>query len=173
MIKTIAGIGSRETPPNILDEMTKIGRWCKLNNVLLRSGHAEGADYAFELGAQEQCIAYIPWKGFNDKLKSKAKLYVPTFTDDLMKSVVKFHPTPEKLSFGVQKIMARNACQILGRDMKDHSQAVVCWTKDGKDTGGTGQALRIAAHYKVPILNMQRPEFATAIQVIAELCNIK
>lgn len=29
----------------------------------------------------------------------------------------------------------------------------MCWTPEGKITGGTGQALRIAKHYEIPILN--------------------
>jgi hypothetical protein len=32
---------------------------------------------------------------------------------------------------------------------------VVCWTKDGKSSGGTGQALRIAEYYSIPIFNLK------------------
>ena len=165
-MKFIAGIGSRETPPNILEEMKKIGQHCQKIKVVIRSGHADGADWAFEQGAQDFCIAYIPWKDFNTHLQSKARLWVPTFSDELMKTVSRFHPAPEKLTYGVQRIMARNACQILGRDLKEPSECVVCWTPDGKDSGGTGQALRIAEHHKIPILNMYHEEWNTAAKVI-------
>ena len=70
---SIAGIGSRETPQPVLDEMKKIGEWCKEINFTLRSGHAEGADWFFEQGAQENCTAYLPWAGFNNELESNAK----------------------------------------------------------------------------------------------------
>lgn len=76
MSHIIAGIGSRETPSTILDAMTFIGLWCRENNIWVRSGHAQGADWAFECGAQENCIAYLPWKGFNTELKSKARFHV-------------------------------------------------------------------------------------------------
>ena len=90
----ISGVGSRETPENILTEMTAIGAFCRENKILLRSGHADGADFAFELGAQEACVAYLPWNGFNRQKTSLAskqqlkKFYLP----QLMKYAERFHP---------------------------------------------------------------------------------
>lgn len=166
MIKIITGIGSRETPQHILAEMTKIGVWCKKNKVILRSGHADGADYAFEQGAQESCIAFVPWKTFNAKLKSKAKLIVPAFTAQMTATVHKYHPAPEKLSEAVVKIMARNAAQVLGEHLNEHTQCVVCYTNDGRASGGTGQAIRIADAYKIPVYNMYNESFSTAEKII-------
>lgn len=34
------------------------------------------------------------------------------------------------------------------------SSFVVCWTSDGKDSGGTGQALRIARDRNIPVYNL-------------------
>lgn len=169
MVKLIAGIGSRETPANILVEMFKIGEWCKANNITIRSGHAEGADWAFERGAQEACTVYLPWKGFNCKLSSKAKYIVPTYTKEVMDSVYKFHPKPDKLSHPVVKLMARNGVQVMGQDMKEPVDIVVCWTQFGKMVGGTSQALRIAQHYGIPVINMYHKQFDSAEKVIAEL----
>ena len=44
-----AGIGSRETPPEFIDEFIKIGKWLGSHGYILRSGGADGADSAFEL----------------------------------------------------------------------------------------------------------------------------
>jgi hypothetical protein len=163
MIKIIAGIGSRQTPESIMAEMTRIGTWCKLNKILVRSGHAEGADWAFEQGAQDSCIAFVPWAGFNSQLTSKAKQWTPEYTDELMKTVDQFHPTPERLSPAVRKIMARNACQILGKDsLSDMTQAVVCWTKNASEDGGTAQAIKIAKYHNVPVYNMALTEYNNA-----------
>jgi len=47
------------------------------------------------------------------------------------------------------------------------SSFVLCWTPDGADgkrttttrrTGGTGQAIRLAARYNVPLYNLARPD---------------
>ena len=45
-----AGIGSRETPPQVLEQMRKIGTFLAERHYVLRSGGAKGADTAFELG---------------------------------------------------------------------------------------------------------------------------
>lgn len=35
---------------------------------------------------------------------------------------------------------------------------VICWTKEGKRGGGTGQALRIAQHFYIPIFDLALPD---------------
>ena len=102
----IAGIGSRETPSDILDEMVKIGAWCLAQNVLVRSGHVDGADYAFERGAASNCIAFLPWASFNSNLKILGKAVV--VSDPYDAEVNKYHKAPHNLTPGARKLMARN-----------------------------------------------------------------
>lgn len=45
-----AGVGSRETPQDILNTMYKIGKYLASKGYTLRSGGAIGADTAFENG---------------------------------------------------------------------------------------------------------------------------
>lgn len=179
----ITGIGSRETPEAILREMTAIGTWCRKesiqnkSSIWVRSGHADGADWAFEsgedhkqkptfqMGAQQYCIAYLPWDGFNKDHRSHAHFKVPEFTKDLAALARKYHPKFDSLSQGAQKLQMRNGCQILGENLHTPVDLVVCWTKDGKDSGGTGQAIRIALDWGIPVINMQRPEYGTAASV--------
>lgn len=165
----IAGIGSRKTPKEICAAMFEVGTWCNINNITVRSGHADGADWAFESGAQERCIAYIPWEGFNYKLVSKAAVVVPDFTKGLMELAELYHPAWGRLSYGAKKLIARNVSQVLGDDVKSPVDAIVCWTKDAKVVGGTGQALRIAKFYQIPIINMAKEEYNTGDKVIEEL----
>lgn len=165
----VTGIGSRKTPAFVCGEMIKIGVWCKQCRIYVRSGHADGADISFESGSQEYCIAYIPWVGFNKELKSNAKLVVPEFTKELIDLMVRFHPAPDNLSFGAKKLMARNGCQVLGEGLKEPSSVVICWTEEGKCIGGSGQAIRIAEHYKIPVWNMALKEYDTANKVIDKL----
>lgn len=41
----------------------------------------------------------------------------------------------------------------MGWDLSTLSDFVICYTKGGKGSGGTGQALRIAKVYNVPIFD--------------------
>lgn len=179
----ISGIGSRETPIPVLREMEQVGAWVRSQqtyDLWLRSGHADGADHAFERGAQDRCIAYLPWATFNS---GKAFLANKTFSGVVQSCpahdwlVTHFHPTPSRLSPGAVSLHRRNGPIILGPAYEESwpvsswvpSNAVVCWTRDAKVVGGTGQGLRIAKAFGVPIINMAKPECATAFQVISML----
>ena len=164
----IAGIGSRETPPDILALMTQIGAWAKKNQFLIYSGHADGADWAFEQGAQDFCGVFLPWNTFNKHLVSQATKYVLPPDEESIAITRKFHPAFDKLSEAALKMMCRNAHQVLGIYLNNPVDVVICWTKDGKATGGTGQALRIAEYYKIPIVNLYYPEKVVEIKKIIE-----
>jgi len=85
-----------------------------------------------------------------------------------MELVNQFHPAPDKLSPAGRKLMARNGFQVLGTSLKDPVNAVICWTRNGKFSGGTGQALRIAHAYKIPIFNLYDPKnFEITVQLVA------
>lgn len=75
-----------------------------------------------------------------------------------------FHPAWSRLNSNMRRLMARNAFQVLGKDLASPVHEVLCWTPDGSlgdktthDTGGTGQALRIAYANKIPVLNAANP----------------
>lgn len=93
----------------------------------LRSGGARGADSAFERGAG----------GMKEVFRASDAT-----------------PAWHRCSEYARKLHARNGFQILGRDLFSPSQFVVCWTKDGGPTGGTGQAIRLATAYQVPVFNL-------------------
>ena len=149
-----AGIGSRETPVSICNIMTKIA--LKLDNLghTLYSGGASGADEAFEKGATNKII-FLPWNGFNNKYSDNIQYIIPDYNEEL---IIKYHPKFSGLSSGALKLMSRNSYQVLGLDLKSPVDFIICWTKDGKASGGTGQALRIAEAYDIPIFNLQRQD---------------
>ena len=160
------GIGSRSTPPDVLALMTTLAAELSSNGWTLRSGGAAGADAAFEAGASVlQREIYLPWAAFNGNLSA---LY--TVTEEATRLSLKFHPTPERLSVGVKKLMGRNIYQVLGLDLNAPSDFLVFWTpSDG--VGGTWQAIRIASHYNVPVFNLrdegaadQVRNFASSVQ---------
>jgi hypothetical protein len=60
--------------------------------------------------------------------------------------------------------MARNAMQVLGPDLKTPSKFVICWTLEGKEIGGTSQAIRIAKDFSIPIYNLGKEEWLKRLQ---------
>lgn len=57
-------------------------------------------------------------------------------------------------------LISRNTYQILGHDGVDPSDAVLCWTPHGSGSGGTGQAIRIARHVGIPVVDLGETRFA-------------
>lgn len=153
-----AGIGSRETPANILTRMWELGYELAERGWILRSGHAGGADMAFEMG----CIAasgtkeiYLPWSGFNGA--PEAPDYISGTNSDHLAIAANFHPAWSRCSAAAKRLHGRNVCQILGSDLNTKADMVICWTKNGLAGGGTGQAIRIARAYGVPVFDLALP----------------
>ena len=146
-----AGIGSRSTPTEVLLFFEKVGEFLAKQNFILRTGGAKGADTAFENGCDRASgikEIYLPWKGFEG---SFSNLIVKK--EEAFEIASKFHPAWNRLSQGAKKLQARNSHQILGEDLMTPSGFVVCYTKNGKRSGGTGQALRLAEYYNIPIFD--------------------
>lgn len=146
-----AGIGSRDVPDEILKIMYMIAKHLGNSGVTLRSGGASGADSAFEAGCDAsngKKEIYLPWRKFQN---STSNLVVNN--PRAFEIAKEFHPAPDNLSQGALKLQARNSHQVLGADLESPSDFIVCYTKGGKGSGGTGQALRIAKHYNIPIFD--------------------
>jgi len=151
MDKYYAGIGSRETPLIVQHLFRKVAFYLANQNYILRSGHAKGADDAFEIGcdnASGNKEIYLPWSGFEG---SSSELIVSD--PRAFEIAQKYHPYWHNLKQGGQKLQARNSHQVLGKDLNTPSSFVLCWTKGGKGSGGTGQAIRIARDYNIPIFD--------------------
>lgn len=150
-----AGIGSRQTPPEVIASMVD-GAEKLAVNWLLRSGHAPGADQAFERGALNQrgkAEIFIPWDGFQGAHVRNGYI-VPEWTDEIIAIARRAHPRWDFLSTAVKKLHARNVCQILGKDLNDPVDCVICWTPYGSGSGGTGQAIRIATQRNIPVFDI-------------------
>ena len=70
-----------------------------------------------------------------------------------------FHPAWNRCSLAARKFHARNCHQILGYGLNLPVKFVVCWTPRGEVIGGTGQALRIAKHHNIPIINLANTDW--------------
>lgn len=180
------GIGSRETPPEILAEMIKIGDALRAKGFILRSGGAPGADTAFETGCDlhydqkkevYECSRRAEVQGMDCGICPlpqcpyiRKEIYLPwkgfngrdngivaiEWAAALTMASI-FHPNWPACSQGARKLHARNCFQVLGLDLETPSEFVICWTPAGKGGGGTGQAIRIAKARGIPIYDLAVP----------------
>ncbi len=161
--KVYAGIGSRETPADVMEKMTEVAKILSETGWKLRSGGAPGADEAFEIGVRKngkidpsKAEIYLGWEGFQGKQSQNGYIVKPA-TEGMIDLVKKFHPKPSALKSGPLALMARNGCQVLGNDLQTPADMVVCYTPEGSGSGGTGQAIRIAKAYSIPVLDLGHP----------------
>jgi len=157
-----AGIGSRRTPAPMLELMTRIAATLARRGWVLRTGAAAGADQAFAAGARDADGAlelFLPWPRFQGI--THARLARPTAA--AVELAARHHPTWSRLSAGARALLARNGHQVLGVELDAPAHVLICWTPDASLTGdsaqagGTGQALRVAAHAGVRVVNLARP----------------
>lgn len=159
-----AGIGSRATPKEVMKEMTLLAKHLGRLGMVLRSGGADGADGAFETGCDSVSgpkEIFLPWQNFNKN--SSPNFEIPELAYDIS---AKYHPSWVRLKTPTRRLMARNAQQVLGKDLDSPSSFVICWTPDGcahhdtrtQETGGTGQAISIASAYNIPVYNLENKQ---------------
>lgn len=154
-MKYYTGIGSRETPEDILKLFEEIGIILAKKGYSLRSGGAPGADSAFEKGCRlvnGNRQIFLPWKNFNNNPSKRFFINEQAF--ELGKKY--YEMTGRKwsdINYAVKKLMSRNVYQVLGPKLDKPSDFIICWTPGGKEVGGTSQALRIAKDYNIKIYN--------------------
>lgn len=142
--------------------MTRLARRLGELGFILRSGGAKGADRAFEKGATLKEIFYV-----ND-----ATILSINVTQI-------YHPAWDCIPEWAKKLHGRNAMQVLGRNLDQHVKFVLCWTADGaqcteeitRKTGGTGQAIRIATAYKIPVFNLKRKNAVNKLSKLIKKIN--
>lgn len=170
-----AGIGSRKTPKDVLKNMTLLAKNLAYEGYVLRSGHADGADKAFEKGAKEADRTpggqvhglneiYLQW-GDRSGLRCLNGPPKP----EAFKIAQRYHPNWAALSDAGQRLQARNSHIALGWDLDDPVKFVLCWTPNGAVVGGTGQVLRMAADMNIPVFNMASIEMQEIIKKISKI----
>lgn len=169
MEKFYAGIGSREIPSNVHKLINKISKRLCEDGYTLRSGGANGADTAFEEYSNRSNI-YLPYDRFNGRIADNKNYFkIDENTEDHYDALysLKYHKYGSSLTGAPKKMMIRNYYQVCGHNKLPHSSFIICWTKDGadgkvvtttKETGGTGQAIRIATALDIPVFNLNSGE---------------
>lgn len=169
MSKYYAGIGSREIPDEIFTKMYRIAELLEIKGYILRSGGAKGSDTAFERGIKnpKNMNIFLPLPFFNGKkdngwshiyIDEKDRINYCKAYESLL-----LHPRGFKMSINTRNMMLRNYFQHSGLVGEGKSDFIICYTKDAAngtsiptsyDSGGTGQAIRIAAKYNTPVYNL-------------------
>ena len=155
---TYAGVGSRNTPPEVLKQMEELAKDLNAYGYTLQSGGAKGADTAFEKGAG-----------------NKKEIFYANDATDTTKAIAKeIHPMPSALSEYPVKLMARNTNQVFGKNLDTPVDFVLAYTPDGitdgKDrtikSGGTGQAIDYASRKGIPVINLANPDWKKQLDTI-------
>lgn len=164
MSRYFTGVGSRETPDEVLGWMFDLAYHLTLAGLIGRSGGAPGADTEFEKGARkanpdpEAFHAYLPWALFNDNPSKRIGV-----TAAALRLAATLHPAWERLGSGPRKLHARNCNQVLGEALDTPSELTICWTPDGcesertrtRQTGGTATAIVLSERNRVPVFNLR------------------
>lgn len=179
------GVGSRETPDDILELMMRFGKvQCDIG-LRGRSGLAPGADKAFYLGAQKS--ERFEEVGFDNFLPNSWMFNKPDYGN--------VTPNPSKNIFDAKRfdnyemaqeiacrargsfnglgnggieLHTRNTYQVLGPTLDVPSLGLVCWAmpvgRKGMVKGGTNTAVQIAIEYGVEVINLYKDQDRNRIE---------
>jgi hypothetical protein len=150
------GVGSRAAPRAMEKPMRTIAERLEARGWILHSGGAPRSDQWVESGVRdraENARIFLPWRlAFRGHPS-------PLFTvcERALDIAKHYHPAWHRLDEGGRLLMGRNSYQVLGSDLVSPVKFVCCWTEDGKASGGTGQAIRIAEDHDIPVFNLHDP----------------
>jgi hypothetical protein len=164
-VKVYTGVGSRKTPVEIQDMMTRVAEDLGDDGWLLRSGGAGGADRAFEMGSDNVYgpkEIYLPWEGFSFCRRNHTKPCQHLFTigvnanwtAEATEIAKKLHPNWNALTVGGAACHIRNVMQVLGATLDKPADVVICWTPRGRTEGGTATAIKLALEREIPVINL-------------------
>jgi len=160
MTEFYTGVGSRNVTDKGFQDCKQIAEAMSKKLIVLRSGGATGCDTAFELGAGSNHNVYLPWNNFNGRSDENG-VYVNSktlYTHKEAEYIASIHhPAWDKCSPAAKLLHTRNVFQVLGFELNNPSQVLVCWAEPDKRTrvkGGTATAVAIAYAHGVPVYNI-------------------
>lgn len=153
-----AGVGSRNTPPEILTVMDRLGENMAAAGWVLRSGNCKGADQAFQRGANRinpmKVTVFMPYKGYGGRRNIHDRnILVHEHGAAVEECAAHYHPAWEQCNHQARMFHVRNTQIVLGRFLNQPVEKVICWTPN-EERGGTSQAIRIARDKGIPVHNL-------------------
>lgn len=141
--KFYAGIGSRTTPKEECEKITRIAEALERKGFILRSGGAEGADEAFAVGVKDP--------------QNKIVLRPKHSTAAAEELASKVHPMWSACKEYVRKLHGRNAQIVFGQNLHQPASFVLAWTLN-PTYGGTSLGIKLAKAAHIPVFNLASPE---------------
>ena len=140
----------------------------------MRTGGARGGDDAFaRAGPVERRTVYIPWRGYNGWSESEGRALRAQELRTLRDVAAPHHPAWQRCPARVRDLHARNVAILIGVNMREPVHAMVCWTEGGRVEGGTGMAIRLARHYRIPILNLANIDTRSAMDRLGRIAQTR
>lgn len=186
------GVGSRETPDEILLLMTFVAKLLTDLGWVLRSGGAKGADSAFYAGAKQSAnfynakpYIYLSWNGMKNGVE---KLYenpseglydaqqYPTW-NAANDRAFELRGSWERCGQGGIAHHTRNVFQVLGHDLFTPSKFLICWAipvgKQGAVKGGTNTAVKLALQENIDVINLYTEEGFNRVVALLDKHNVE
>lgn len=174
-----SGIGSRETPEHILEDMYYLGIYLSNCGYVLRSGNARGADTAFSKGCDAvmgDSEIYLPYDNFNNGCRNS----ILVTNKKIIKQAIDIMKTCKSSSYTWNNrntpYHSRNVFQVLGHNLMTKSSLVICYTDTGaeskedvimrNDCSGTSTAITLASMLNIPVINMYNKNWLHKIESI-------
>lgn len=179
-----AGLGSRETPYYVGKEMERFGYLFDKLGYLLSSGHAQGADMAFETGmlknrkkTEAGPRIFFPGANMNNTSVGKYPFYINSTKGENWEKAkeiaLEIHPNPTALKKSLYPwfLHSRNVFQILGEDLKTPVEFMVYWAPwvgAAKEAckGGTNTALQLCKRHAIPTYNLIERDDLEAVKAL-------
>ena len=170
-----AGVGARSTPREVLAGMSDVAQVLGDAGFALSTGGADGADRAFEAGAlrtDAPVTVHTPWPGYNGYRpgrdpESDIDVVHPKAGDavrglSFLHLARRHHPAWDRCRRGARALFLRNVSILAGALDDDGAvlpvRAVIAWNPNGsahgREAGGTGHTLRVAAELGIPVVNL-------------------
>lgn len=158
----VACFGSRETPTEVKKLMHDLAQWMVLQGAELASGHADGADQAYELGAlirPEKFTVCLPWATYNKEVPVAKGMRVVVLAQlpqaqklNLLGTAKQYHGAWERLSDGAKLLHGRNI--LIGEGA---SWGFTYLNHGRVGGGGSGQCYRYLQAHGVPVVDLAIP----------------
>lgn len=155
------GAGMSTAPKEILYLIEDAARMLAAEGIHLRTHGGQGPCEAFVRGAKDPSLysVFIPgtsWATLNTRNPGVYGPYTEGFIDfeHATNYARKFHPSWPGLAGTVQRMMAMVSYQVLGPQLIDPALFVLCWTPNGTGGDTTGQVIRLAQAFNIPIFDL-------------------
>jgi len=181
---TYAGIGTRQPEPHHADSIDLIARYLARWGYVVHSGAADGTDQLFSTSALMyggSTVLHLPWQNHADEYLSDLDENQLKRVDvrvlqskknrrdqEAFASVERYHPRPDKLTWGARLLHARNYRIIVPEQAVSFVIALPA-VVSGKATGGTMQGIRLAEQLGVPVVRLDQLSHDQAMDQIKSL----